>query len=120
MGKGSLGFMDWYKYEFWRFVFVQKVMAEAIQSSIDYPPMQRGASFNLDAVKANMAKGMEQAEAASKGPGHKSQCRSGRAFGPARFRRYILHAGERRDRDAFVLRPGKQGATGPGAFLRRT
>jgi arylsulfatase len=29
--------------------------------------MQRGASFNLDAVKAEMAKKMQQAEAASKG-----------------------------------------------------
>jgi arylsulfatase len=26
------------------------------QSFLDYPPMQRGASFNLDAVKAEMAK----------------------------------------------------------------
>jgi len=32
--------------------------------------MQRGASFNLDAVKAEMSKRMEQAQAASKGPGH--------------------------------------------------
>jgi arylsulfatase len=30
--------------------------------------MQRGASFNLDAVKAEMTKRMAQAEAASKGP----------------------------------------------------
>jgi arylsulfatase len=30
--------------------------------------IQRGASFNLDAVKAEMAKRMQQAEAASKGP----------------------------------------------------
>jgi arylsulfatase len=29
--------------------------------------MQRGASFNLDAVKAEMGKRMEQAQAASKG-----------------------------------------------------
>src|SRR5205085_2514655 len=36
---------------------------------IDQPPMQRGASFNLDAVKAEMAKRMAQAEAASKGSG---------------------------------------------------
>ncbi len=36
---------------------------------LDFPPMQRGASFNLDAVKAEMAKRMAQAGAASKGPG---------------------------------------------------
>ena len=31
--------------------------------------MQRGASFNLDVVKAEMAKRMQQAEAGAKGPG---------------------------------------------------
>jgi arylsulfatase len=50
-------------------VFVQQVVGKALQSFIDYPPMQRGASFNLDAVKAEMAKRMAQAEAASKGAG---------------------------------------------------
>jgi len=55
-------------YEFWRFVFVQQLMAKEIQTFLDYPPMQRGASFNLDALKAEMAQKMAQAEAASKGP----------------------------------------------------
>ena len=32
-------------------------------------PLQRGASFNLDAVKAEMAAKMQQAEKASKGAG---------------------------------------------------
>ncbi len=32
--------------------------------------MQRGASFNLEAVKAEMAKKMEAAAAAAKGPGN--------------------------------------------------
>ena len=44
-------------------------MGKALETFIEYPPMQRGASFNLDAVKAEMAKRMAQAEAASKGPG---------------------------------------------------
>ena len=39
------------------------------ETFLDYPPMQRGASFNLDPVKAEMAKRMEQTEAASKGTG---------------------------------------------------
>jgi arylsulfatase len=43
-------------------------VAKEIQTFIDYPPMQRGASFNLDAVKAEMGKRMAEAEAASKGP----------------------------------------------------
>jgi arylsulfatase A-like enzyme len=66
---GSLMFMgDWYMYQFWRFVFVQQVMGKEIQTFLEFPPMQRGASFNLDALKAEMAAKMAQAEAASKGP----------------------------------------------------
>jgi arylsulfatase A-like enzyme len=66
---GSLMFFgDWYMYQFWRFVFVQQVMGKEIQTFLEYPPMQRGASFNLDALKAEMAAKMAQAEAASKGP----------------------------------------------------
>jgi arylsulfatase A-like enzyme len=63
-----LFFSDWYMYQFWRFVFVQQVMGKEIQTFLEFPPMQRGASFNLDALKAEMAAKMAQAEAASKGP----------------------------------------------------
>ena len=65
---GAQQYFDWFKYEFWRFVFVQQIMGKAIQTFLDYPPMQRGASFNLDAIKAEMGKRMAEAEAASKGP----------------------------------------------------
>ena len=67
---GAQQYFDWFKYEFWRFVFVQQAMGKALESFIEFPPMQRGASFNLDAVKAEMAKRMAEAEKASKGPGH--------------------------------------------------
>jgi arylsulfatase A-like enzyme len=66
--EGAQQYFDWFKYQFWRFVFVQEVMGKEIQTFLDYPPMQRGASFNLDALKAEMGKRMEQAQAASKGP----------------------------------------------------
>jgi arylsulfatase len=65
--EGGQQYFDWFKYQFWRFVFVQQIIAKEIQTFLDYPPMQRGASFNLDAVKAEMGKRMEQAQAASKG-----------------------------------------------------
>jgi len=65
---GAQQYFDWFKYEFWRFVFVQQLMGKEIQTFLDYPPMQRGASFNLDAVKAEMGKKMAEAEAAAKGP----------------------------------------------------
>ena len=63
-----MSFGDWYMYQFWRFVFVQQMMGKEIQTFLDFPPMQRGASFNLDALKAEMAAKMARAEAAAKGP----------------------------------------------------
>jgi arylsulfatase A-like enzyme len=65
---GAQQYFDWFKYQFWRFVFVQQVMGKEIQTFLEFPPMQRGASFNLDAIKAEMAKRMSEAEAAAKGP----------------------------------------------------
>jgi arylsulfatase len=65
---GAQQYFDWFKYQFWRFVFVQQVMGKEIQTFLDFPPMQRGASFNLDALKAEMAKRMAEAEQAAKGP----------------------------------------------------
>jgi arylsulfatase len=49
------GYMnDFYAREFWRFVLVQQQVAALAQTAIDYPPMQAPASFNLDAVKAQV------------------------------------------------------------------
>ncbi len=44
-------------------------MGKELQTFIEYPPIQHGASFNLEAVKAELAKKMAQAEAAAKGTG---------------------------------------------------
>ena len=55
---GSLAYYNWFLYEFWRFVFVQQEIARAAQTVIDFPPMQKGASFNLEAVKAQIEKAM--------------------------------------------------------------
>jgi arylsulfatase A-like enzyme len=67
--EGSMQYWDWFKYEFWRFVFVQQEVAKLAKTAIDYPPMQKGASFNLDALKAELAKKMAEAQAAAKGSG---------------------------------------------------
>jgi len=53
-GSGSLAFYDWFKTEFWRFVLVQQEVGEAAQSFIEFPPMQKGASFNMAAVKTQI------------------------------------------------------------------
>jgi arylsulfatase A-like enzyme len=66
---GAQQYFDWFKYQFWRFVFVQQVVGKQLQSFLDFPPMQQGASFNLDAIKAEMSKRMAEAAAASKGTG---------------------------------------------------
>ncbi len=56
--RGSYNFMNWFTYEFWRFVFVQQEVGRLAMTAIEYPPMQRGASFNLDAVKEKIAAAM--------------------------------------------------------------
>jgi arylsulfatase A-like enzyme len=56
--KDSLFAKDWWTFEFWRFVFVQQEVGKLAQTAIDFPPMQRGASFNLSAVKKKIEKAM--------------------------------------------------------------
>jgi arylsulfatase len=51
-------FPSWFVYEFWRFVFVQQEVAKLASTAIEYPPMQKGASFNLEAVKAKIEDAM--------------------------------------------------------------
>jgi hypothetical protein len=45
---------DFYAREFWRFVSVQQTVAELDKTAIEFPPMQAPASFNLEAVKAQV------------------------------------------------------------------
>jgi arylsulfatase len=47
----SMNQYSWLVFEFWRFVFAQQVVAQIGESFIEYPPMQKPASFNLEAVK---------------------------------------------------------------------
>jgi arylsulfatase len=51
---GAQEYFGWFQYEFWRFVFVQQKVEELAKTAIEFPPMQKGASFNLDAVKAQI------------------------------------------------------------------
>lgn len=47
---------EWFKYQFWRFVFVQQVVGKFGESFVQFPPLQKPASFNLDAVKEQVVK----------------------------------------------------------------
>src|SRR5262245_2138286 len=60
---GSFAYFNWFLYEFWRFVLVQQEIAKAAHSFLEFPPMQKGASFNLESLKAELAKKIEQARA---------------------------------------------------------
>jgi arylsulfatase A-like enzyme len=55
----SLFAKDWWAFEFWRFVFVQQELAKYAQTFLEYPPMQKGASFNLEALKQELEKKMQ-------------------------------------------------------------
>jgi arylsulfatase len=57
--KGSLAFYNWFVFEFWRFQFVQQEVGKLAQTAIEFPPMQKGASFNLEAVKEQIEKAMQ-------------------------------------------------------------
>jgi arylsulfatase A-like enzyme len=49
------GYMnDFYAREFWRFILVQQHVGALAQTAIEYPPMQAPASFNLEALKAQV------------------------------------------------------------------
>lgn len=53
---GSFEYFQWFKFEFWRFVFVQQEVAKVARTALEFPPMQKGASFNLEAVKEQIQK----------------------------------------------------------------
>ena len=56
---GSLAYYNWFAYEFWRFAFVKDEVAKYARTFLDFPPMQKGASFNLEALKQELEKRME-------------------------------------------------------------
>lgn len=60
MGGGYMN--DFMAREFWRFVMVQKYVAKLAMTAVDYPPMQAPATFNLQAVKAQVEEMMKQHE----------------------------------------------------------
>lgn len=55
-GESMWSMQNYYIHEFWRFVQMQEKVAELAQTAVDYPVMQKGASFNLDSVKKHLKK----------------------------------------------------------------
>jgi arylsulfatase A-like enzyme len=56
---GSISYYNWFVYQFWRFQLVQQEVAKVAQTAIEFPPMQKGASFNLEAVKEQIEKAIQ-------------------------------------------------------------
>ena len=55
----SMAQYNWFAYEFWRFVLVQEIVARYSQTFVDFPPMQKGATFNLEQLKEELQKKIE-------------------------------------------------------------
>lgn len=60
---GSLEYSNFFMHEFWRFVYVQQEVEALAQSFIEFPPMQKGASFNMEEVKAGIIKAIQSQRA---------------------------------------------------------
>ena len=60
MGGGYMN--DFMGREFWRFVEVQKTVAQLAETAIEFPPMQAPATFNLDAIKTEIQEKLKQHE----------------------------------------------------------
>jgi hypothetical protein len=56
---GSINYYNWFAYQFWRFAFVQQEVGKLAQTALEFPPMQKGASFNLEAVKEQIEKALQ-------------------------------------------------------------
>jgi len=60
---GSLAYYNWFAYEFWRFVDAQQEVGKVAQSFLEFPPMQKGASFNMEALKEKLVEEMNAGRA---------------------------------------------------------
>jgi arylsulfatase A-like enzyme len=56
---GSMEYANWYMYEFWRYVYVQQEVEKYARTFIEFPPMQKGASFNMEAVKEQILRAIK-------------------------------------------------------------
>jgi hypothetical protein len=55
----STFYANWWEFEFWRGVFVQQDVLNG-ETAIEFPPMQKGANFNLEAVKEQIQRAITE------------------------------------------------------------
>ena len=58
--KAPPAMMDFWGHEFWRSVFVQQEVGKLAQSFVDFPPMQKGARFNIEGVKEQVLRALQK------------------------------------------------------------
>lgn len=58
--KAPPAMMEFWGHEFWRAVFVQDEVARLGQSFVEFPPMQKGAAFNIEAVKEQIVQAIRK------------------------------------------------------------
>ena len=51
---------DFFAREFWRFVLVQQYVGNLAKTALEFPPMQKPATFNLDAIKQKIQEKLEE------------------------------------------------------------
>lgn len=57
---GSFAYYDFFVHEFWRFVYVQQEVEQYAKTFVEFPPMQKGASFNMQNVKQQVEKAIQK------------------------------------------------------------
>jgi arylsulfatase len=58
-----LNYYNFFAHEFWRFTFVQQELAKVGATFVEFPPLQKGASFNLEAIKEQIQKAIQARQA---------------------------------------------------------
>ncbi|MCB1213568.1 MAG: arylsulfatase [Chlamydiia bacterium] len=57
------GYMNqFFAREFWRFVMVQQLVGQLVETAVEYPPMQAPASFNLSSVKEKVDRAIQHSQ----------------------------------------------------------
>jgi arylsulfatase A-like enzyme len=60
---GSIAYWDNFKHEMWRFVVPGQIIAKALPTLIEYPPMQAGGSFSIGDLKERVEAAQKAAQA---------------------------------------------------------
>ncbi|WP_068316080.1 arylsulfatase [Polycladidibacter hongkongensis] len=58
----SIAALEWWGFQFWRYVFVQEKVLELGKTFLTFPPMQEGATFNIDDIRKKLKRSSPQGQ----------------------------------------------------------